>query len=734
MSNFTVEIIKKNISQKLLCKSGVHKKKGNEIHVKDLKIFMHDKQLLEVYDSTHHKIIKLFIDIEIKKSLIKNNLEFIRNKRQSLIDFYKNNNWYIVDFSRYIDKKHIKLSFHLIHKNLAFKTIIALKKYVRLNYHHYEGIDYNVYKNTYFNFRAPGQSKWNETNGKIGKIINGKIENCLITQCFKDYKILSLDSKPHKNYKKEWDIDIIEKLLDILPSKYYDDYTLWMNICFALKCLKEHDRAYNLFMNFSQKSPKFKFSEANKKWTQIESERDDKITPDSIHFYARTENEIKYDEIIYPKSYQEKFMNSEGLTYQDFTRKWLGKKIYDTTNFINDMRQVMGYFDDGNIRYIFKNKGGYSIKKRHELHKYKIFLCDKPYNFYSILELHGLTSIQYDDIKFKPTKIEDPYIFNLWSGFVSKPTRNMDLVKPILKHIKKVWAGNNLESYNYILTWFANILQKPDEKNSTVLVLIGGQGCGKNILTNFISEHVIGEKYCETINDLNRVTHRFNSIIENKIFITLDEISNIEKNYHKTFDILKNIITEDIRIIEKKGFEPKKIHDFCNYIMLSNNFYPVKVEGMDRRYAIFECNNMYVNNKDYFDSFKKKLNKKSGNAFAHFLLNFDINKRKLIDIPDTKIRRDLIYNSIPNKLLFLYNFISNKDTSFILSNDLWKEYQLWCYNSNSNSGTIKSFLMYVSKFLEKHRKRVKNSNLRGFLLNKKLFIKKVKELTGYDFT
>jgi hypothetical protein len=712
-------------------------KKGKEIRKKinDIDLLLSkNNHICEVYNFDYKTPIKLFldIDIKIKKDLNKNIIQVFDLKRENIINTFKKK-WYIIDFSRKLNEDESKVSFHLIHKKLAFNDYKSLIKYVSKNFSHVEGMDM-MYK-SYFLLRAPLQSKWDDPKNDRGRLINCTIEQALITINFKGYKVYEyIDiGKPSLFSDEIYDTYIIKQLLDILPSKYFDDYNLWVKICYALKNLKS-ERGYDLFIEFSKKSKKYgNGSEANKLWyAPLNNEIDKKITPKSIYYYAKLSNSDKYFDIINPNEYHEKFMSNHGLTYQDFTKKWCNKKIITTNTFLADMRQVIGYYDKGTPIYIFKNKEGFHLSKKHNLNSYHLHLNDKRYTFLDILQINNITSIQYDAIKFKPEKLSKE-TFNLWSGFQSNPIKNDALIKPILHHIKHIWANNIPERFNYIINWLAHIIQEPWKKNGTVLVLIGAQGCGKNILCNFLMENLIGEKYCTTINDLNAITKRFNCLLEHKLLITLDEVSNIEKNYHKTFDILKSLITEKTQKIERKGIDPITIDDYCNYIMLSNNYYPVKVEGMDRRYAIFDCSNKYIGNRKYFQDLKNVFTQDVANAFIHFLKNIDITNADLSKIPESKIRNELIQRSIPDTLIFLDEFVKDNNGNKIPSTILWEKYCTYCSDEGCKIKKKRVFFILCSRYIKKTDRRINGKMTRCYNCDLDYFREKVFEINHYEF-
>lgn len=88
----------------------------------------------------------------------------------------------------------------------------------------------------------------------------------------------------------------------------------------------------------------------------------------------------------------------------------------------------------------------------------------------------------------------------------------------MLNHIKTVLAKGKEERYDYILNWFAYLLQKG--KNETAPVFFGERGAGKSSIAEFFVKWVIGAEYAMIESDLAKIFGRFNSVRDNKVLIT----------------------------------------------------------------------------------------------------------------------------------------------------------------------------------------------------------------------
>ena len=85
----------------------------------------------------------------------------------------------------------------------------------------------------------------------------------------------------------------------------------------------------------------------------------------------------------------------------------------------------------------------------------------------------------YNQILFKVKGLkfysEDPQVFSYFRGYDYKKLDSVkeELIQPFLNHVHDVITDGNDEVYKYILIWIASILQKPNFKTGTALIILG---------------------------------------------------------------------------------------------------------------------------------------------------------------------------------------------------------------------------------------------------------------------
>jgi len=101
---------------------------------------------------------------------------------------------------------------------------------------------------------------------------------------------------------------------------------------------------------------------------------------------------------------------------------------------------------------------------------------------------------------------------------------NKEIMDPIIWHVLNIICDGNEELNEYIWNWWAYLVQKPQKKPRTILVLKSTlQQCGKNIITDFIGDKVLGRHLHYATSDLEKILGRFNSAIQARKLIIMNE-------------------------------------------------------------------------------------------------------------------------------------------------------------------------------------------------------------------
>ncbi|GBC12518.1 highly derived D5-like helicase-primase [Rhizophagus irregularis DAOM 181602=DAOM 197198] len=314
--------------------------------------------------------------------------------------------------------------------------------------------------------------------------------------------------------------------------------------------------------------------------------------------------------------------------------------------------------------------------------------------------------ILYHNINFLPYLLNSPVpntkFFNLFIGFLAKPAVeiNPEIMDPILWHTKNIISNENVELHEYLWNWWAYLVQKPEKKPRSILVLKSTlQQCGKNIITDFIGDKVLGGHLHYATSDLEKILGRFNSAIQARKLIVMNETEMSSGEWHKFNGHLKSLITEGMVSIERKGIETKRIRDFTRFMVTSNQDAPLKIDIGDSRVVCFDVSSRCRGNTVYFKRLGKVLDYPDApGVVMRYLLSRDLSDFEPQEIPVTKMKIKTMRDQLPNPIRFIIDYISSWCGVKIASPSrtlLYQKYLEWCGENGekpfSNNITGKKF-------------------------------------------
>ena len=247
------------------------------------------------------------------------------------------------------------------------------------------------------------------------------------------------------------------------------------------------------------------------------------------------------------------------------------------------------------------------------------------------------TRKSYERVDFIPNRDACPEtVYNLFDGFAAEKVseevgvipadERLTLIEPILNHIGILCDGDPM----YVIKVFAHILQHPEVKCDVAVffrdkggLLHEGGGIGKDLTNDFFGRKILGEKYYYNMDNNAEMYNAFNSMLEGKLFIYVQEADS--RNNHNHIDVLKANITKRQATINKKHVAQYSVKDLSRWFFASNNVNPLPIKQGDRRFAMFDVNTKYRNNQDYFKTLTAAMdNTRVQAAFYQYLMELPI--------------------------------------------------------------------------------------------------------------
>lgn len=195
-------------------------------------------------------------------------------------------------------------------------------------------------------------------------------------------------------------------------------------------------------------------------------------------------------------------------------------------------------------------------------------------------------------------------MINQWRGFATVPSSQMVMdeeIRPFLAYTTTILADGDPERARWILSWLADMFQRPHEKPGTALVLVGAQGAGKTFLGEQVIGPIIGDGHYVQMNSIDSLTSKFNNIADNKLFIQCDEATH---SYQKeTAAKLKSIITDKMVTIEPKGINSYKKPNHMHFLFTSNDDQTavfIDPSPYERRYTVLKVSPQFARDTEYW--------------------------------------------------------------------------------------------------------------------------------------
>ena len=239
------------------------------------------------------------------------------------------------------------------------------------------------------------------------------------------------------------------------------------------------------------------------------------------------------------------------------------------------------------------------------------------YNLKSYLDKPGFQVMR---TAFDPRAGTNDYnIVNLFTGFTAKKKDKYDqkVIDSYLKFVTYAAQGDQ-KLVNEIINYFAFILQRPGYKTQRVLFLCGNSGVGKSSFLSFHTEKIIGTKYCLTTSKPDLILGNFNHLIENKLFVNLEEGGRLK---YEQYNQLKDIVTRPyVEITQKNKDARDNQKNFMNIAITTNDIGTVKVES-DRRLLLVDYPPL---DKKILQEFFNNVDDKGADDVYTYLLNVSI--------------------------------------------------------------------------------------------------------------
>ena len=307
-------------------------------------------------------------------------------------------------------------------------------------------------------------------------------------------------------------------------------------------------------------------------------------------YFEETEGWCK---VNHPKTYYGRVLKNK-----DFKVKY-NKDDKITNVKINHNEFGISFEACDNPNAYFKNKN-FATETTND--KGKTF--EKWHNFYDIWEKDPEIKT-YDYIVFDPT-MRNPNDLNTFSEYCAIGKANnckFTKLDRVFEHMKSI-CGYDQHCYDYLLKFFAHVVQKPHIRTDVAVVMYGKEGVGKNILLQLLGS-VIGQQfYAESSNPKDLFGDFATGMYKRMVFV-YDEGD--KKDTGGFMNRLKTLVTGKKLRVELKGKDTFEVDTYCRLFFPTNNTQPFPITEGARRWFYIKASNKFIELPDnqrheHFDS------------------------------------------------------------------------------------------------------------------------------------
>jgi hypothetical protein len=166
---------------------------------------------------------------------------------------------------------------------------------------------------------------------------------------------------------------------------------------------------------------------------------------------------------------------------------------------------------------------------------------------------------------------------------------------------------------------------------------------------------------------------------------------------------LKFLVTSTKTRNEKKGIDVKLSDNYSNLIITTNDSRVLRMEHRQRRYALFDCSDIYVGNTAYFDALRAHMERPSvaRSMYQYLMAMAPIESNFQATRPQTPYYKEVMLDSVPPIGMYLSARINGglRDGDIIHSTEV-KSYigRLRADDSTIEDKSVKTLSTEISKY------------------------------------
>lgn len=303
--------------------------------------------------------------------------------------------------------------------------------------------------------------------------------------------------------------------------------------------------------------------------------------------------------------------------------------------------------------------------------------------------------------------------YNHWTGFSVKPdaSKSCDL---FLSHMRDMICGGNDMAYQWMIRWFAHMIQKPGEKPGTAIVLKGSKGTGKDTVGDYIGG--LFPRHHTKIANAEHMLGRFNSHQEQTLLLHVEE--GFWAGDKKAEGALKHITTSEQVLIEPKGVNAFSMPSVLRIFISTNEDWAVPASFDERRFFVMSIAGR-KREASYYADLRHEMKNGGREALLHHLQSISLRGFDVRNPPMTQGLRDQKIQTLKNVDKWWFEMLSTEELPSASTG----------FEDDSETSWEKNYVRVPCALLrETYEKWMMRHRFEGGLLNEADFGKRLKLL------
>lgn len=300
--------------------------------------------------------------------------------------------------------------------------------------------------------------------------------------------------------------------------------------------------------------------------------------------------------------------------------------------------------------------------------------------------------------------------YNLWPGYAVEPVEGDCSL--IIAHLRDIWCNGNEKQYEYLITWFAHMLQCPWEKPNVALVVKGGKAAGKSTVFDGILLPILGSLYSKMTHQ-EQLVGKFNSHTLYKLLLVAEEAFWAgDKTAEGT---LKAMVTDKPKTAEPKGVDAYDTYTYYRIAFVSNEARVVPATKDERRFFAIRVSDDKMRDTEYFGALWDQIENGGVQAFMHYLMEWKVDRKLVFNPPHTDVLMEDILENMTTFERWAFEFLhADKEDEFITwdtavpTASIFDHYKKWLkeakelgvYVSRAEIGTQTKMTQEVKKLFD----------------------------------